>query len=62
MASPHRRRRALAKLLDDLVEERGSLDTPEGEAEIARYMRLLDGVTGEPGELQSSSVVRRPLS
>ena len=47
-----KRQQALADLLDRLADERGSLDTPEDEAEIARYMRLLGGVTGEPGELQ----------
>jgi hypothetical protein len=38
--------------LRGLADERGSLDTPEDEAEIARYMRLLGGVTEEPGELR----------
>ena len=47
-----KRQQALANLLDRLADERGSLDTPEDEAEIARYMRLLGGVTEEPGELQ----------
>jgi hypothetical protein len=41
---------ALADLLDRLAGERGRLDTPEDEAEIARYMRLLGGMTEEPGE------------
>jgi hypothetical protein len=36
----------------DVADERGSLDKPEDEAEIARYMRLLGGVTG-PSELQA---------
>jgi hypothetical protein len=62
MASLRGRQQALAKLLDDLAEKRGSLDTPADEAEIARFMRLLGGITGEPGELQVGSVVRRPLS
>jgi hypothetical protein len=47
-----KRQQALANLLDRLADERGSLDTPEDEAEIARYMRLLGGVTEEPGGLQ----------
>ena len=47
-----KRQQALANLLDRLADERGSLDTPEDEAAIARYMRLLGGVTEEPGELQ----------
>jgi hypothetical protein len=62
MASPRRRQEALAKLIDHLAEERGRLDTPEDESEIARYMRLLGGTTGEPGELQAGSVVREPPS
>jgi hypothetical protein len=44
-----RRERALAELLDRLADERGRLDTPEDEAEIARYMRLLGGRADEPG-------------
>jgi antitoxin CcdA len=48
-----KRQQALGDLLDRLADERGRLDTPEDEAEIARYMRLLGGVTGEPGELQA---------
>jgi len=47
------RQQALADLLDRLAEERGKLDTPEDEAEIARYMRLLGGVADEPGELRA---------
>ena len=47
-----KRQQALANLLDHLAEERGNLDTPEDEAEIARYMRLLGGMAEEPGELQ----------
>ena len=47
-----RRQQALADLLDRLADERGRLDTPEDEAEITRYMRLLGGVSEEPGELQ----------
>jgi hypothetical protein len=43
---------ALADLLDRLADERGGLDTPEDEAEITRYMRLLGGVTEEPDELR----------
>ena len=44
-----KRQQALAELLDHLADERGRLDTPEDEAEIARYMRLLGGVGEEPG-------------
>jgi antitoxin component of MazEF toxin-antitoxin module len=47
------RQQALAHLLDHLAEERGSLDAPEDEAEIARYMRLLGGVADEPGGLRA---------
>jgi antitoxin CcdA len=47
------KRKALEGLLDCLADERGSLDTPEDEAEIARYMRLLGGMAEEPGELQA---------
>ena len=45
-----KRQRALADLLDHLADERGRLDTPEDEAEIARYMRLLGGMADDPGE------------
>lgn len=38
-----RRQEALGELLDRLAAERGSLDTPADEAEIARFMRLLGG-------------------
>ncbi len=48
-----KRRQALADLLDHLAGERGRLDTPEDEAEIARYMRLLGGMAEEPGQLQA---------
>lgn len=48
-----RRQQALAELLDHLAEERGSLNTPEDEAEIARYMRLLGGPPGESDTLQA---------
>ena len=43
---------SLVSCLPARLDERGSLDTPEDETEIARYMRLLGGVTEEPGELQ----------
>jgi hypothetical protein len=43
-----KRQRALADLLDRLADERGRLDTPEDEAEIARYMRLLGGARKNP--------------
>jgi antitoxin CcdA len=46
-----RRQQALADFLDRLADERGRLDTPEDEAEIARYMRLLGGMIDEPGDL-----------
>jgi metal-responsive CopG/Arc/MetJ family transcriptional regulator len=48
------RRQALAELLDHLAEERGALDTPQDENEIARYMRLLGGALDNPGELRAS--------
>jgi len=48
-----KRQQALADLLDHLADERGRLDTPEDEAEIARYMRLLGGVADEPGGLRA---------
>ena len=48
-----KRQQALADLLDHLAEERGRLDTPDDEAEIARYMRLLGGMTEESGELRA---------
>jgi hypothetical protein len=48
-----KRQQALGDLLDHLAAERGSLDTPEDEAEIARYMRLLGGMPGQPGELRA---------
>lgn len=51
--SRRRRQQALGDLLDHLAEERGRLDTPEDEAEIARYMRLLGGMADEPGELRA---------
>jgi hypothetical protein len=49
-----RRQRALGELLDHLAEERGRLDAPEDEAEIARYMRLLGGQPDEPAARQAS--------
>lgn len=51
--SRRRRQQALADLLDRLADERGRLDTPEDEAEIARYMRLLGGTAEEPGNLRA---------
>ena len=48
-----KRQQALEDLLDHLADERGRLDTPEDEAEIARYMRLLGGRAEEPGELRA---------
>lgn len=46
-----KRQQALAGLLDRLDAERGPLDTPEDEAEIARYMTLLGGPAEQPGDL-----------
>lgn len=48
-----KRQQALVDLLGHLAEERGELDTPEDEAEIARYMRLLGGVADEPSGLRA---------
>jgi hypothetical protein len=47
-----RRQQALGQFLDHLAEERGLLDTPEDEAEIARYMRLLGGAADESDALE----------
>lgn len=44
-----KRQQALADLLDRLADERGSLDAPEDEAEIARYMGLLGGPAEQSG-------------
>jgi antitoxin component of MazEF toxin-antitoxin module len=48
-----RRQHALADLLDQLADERGGLDTPQDQAAIARYMRLLGGIADEPGQRQA---------
>jgi Post-segregation antitoxin CcdA len=48
-----KRQHALAELLDRLADERGALDAPEDESEIARYMRLLGGATEESSDLQA---------
>jgi antitoxin CcdA len=48
-----RRHQALADLLDHLAGERGMLDTPDDEAEIARYMSLLGGAAEDPAERQA---------
>lgn len=48
-----KREQALANLLDRLADERGPLDTPEDEAEIARYMSLLGGQAAESGQLRA---------
>ena len=48
-----KRQQALADLLDHLADERGELDSPEDQAEIARYMRLLGGMAEEPGQRQA---------
>lgn len=48
-----KRQQALADLLDHLADERGQLDTPEDEAEIARYIRLLGGHAEGPEELRA---------
>ena len=47
------RQQALTSLLDHLAEERGALDTPEDEAEIARYMRLLGGANEDLSHLRA---------
>jgi hypothetical protein len=47
--SRRKQQQALADFLAHLAEERGSLDTPEDDAEIARYMRLLGGSEGSRG-------------
>jgi antitoxin CcdA len=43
-----RRFRALDAFLDRLAAERGALDTPEDEADIARFVHLLGGLAGGP--------------
>ena len=48
-----KRQQALADLLDNLAGERGRLDSPEDEAEITRYMRLLGGMAEEPARRQA---------
>jgi antitoxin CcdA len=48
-----RRQQALGQLLDHLADERGPLDTPEDEAEIARYMRLLGGPADSPDAVEA---------
>ena len=48
-----KRQQALSDLLDRLADERGHLDTPEDEAEIARYMSLLGGQADDTGELRA---------
>jgi len=48
-----KQQQALADLLDHLADERGRLDTPEDQTEIARYMRLLGGMADEPGQLRA---------
>jgi Arc/MetJ-type ribon-helix-helix transcriptional regulator len=47
------RQRALSGLLGRLAAERGPLDTAEDEAEIARFMRLLGGVSDESPQLRA---------
>jgi antitoxin CcdA len=47
-----RRQQALGQFLDHLAQERGPLNTPEDEAEIARYMRLLGGVANGADPLE----------
>jgi hypothetical protein len=47
------RQQALTDLLDQLADERGGLDTPEDQAEIARYMRLLGGMAEDPAQRQA---------
>lgn len=48
-----KRQQALSDLLDRLDSERGPLDTPEDEAEIARYMNLLGGPAEQAGEFRA---------
>jgi len=43
-----KRQQALADLLAHLADARGSLDTPEDEAEVRRYMRMLGGRKNPP--------------
>lgn len=43
-----RQQRALGELVDRLAAEDGPLDTPEDEAEIQRFMRLLGGPDDVP--------------
>jgi antitoxin CcdA len=43
-----RRFRALGAFLDSLASDRGALDTPEDEAEIARFTHLLGGPSNTP--------------
>jgi len=52
-AATRKRQGALAKLLDRLAADRGKLDTPEDQAEIARYARLLSDIAEEPGSRRS---------
>jgi hypothetical protein len=47
-----RRQQALGQFLDHLAEERGPLDTPDDDAEIARFMRLLGGAADESDTLE----------
>lgn len=47
-----KRQQALGDLLDRLDAERGPLDTPEDETEIARYMTLLGGLLEQPRGLR----------
>ena len=54
-AATRKRQGALAKLLDRLAADRGKLDTPEDQAEIARYARLLSDIAEEPGSRRSGS-------
>ena len=61
MASPGKRQQALTKLLDDLAEERGSLDAPEDESEIARYMRLLGGQPENQVDSRPTLSANRPV-
>lgn len=52
-----RRQRALGLLLEQLDVERGSIDTPEDEAEIRRIMGLLGGLVDEQVEETSGGQV-----
>jgi hypothetical protein len=58
VAAEHRSGVAVA-FLDHLPDDRGALDTPEDEAEIARFMHLLGGpINGTPPRAGEASMSR----